>query len=218
MPDQAKPTETPPEKGAGFQRKTDRILQTARQLFTEHGFTNTSMDRVAATAKVSKTTVYQHFRDKDALFTAVIGLEARDHTMALKAPTETDFATKLHQVALEAFDLLLSDTSIAVYRTIAAETARAPLLGRTFHQTGPAVIIRLIGDFLAEAVQSGHLRPLDPQLAATHLLGLIISDLQVRALLGQPVTLTAADRTYFVTRGLEVFLSGYGSLATPDQL
>ena len=200
-----------PGKPVGSKSRSDRILQSARHLFTEHGFANTSMDKVAAAAQVSKTTVYQHFADKDALFAAVIALEAQEHTIALTTGADMDFATKLHQVGLEAFDLLLSDTNIAVFRTIAAETVRTPSLGRTFHAKGPAALIGLVAVFLQQAVQSGALRPLDPHLAATHFLGLITSDLQVRALLGDPPALTETLREHYVAQGIKVFLGGYGA-------
>ncbi|KTF29426.1 TetR family transcriptional regulator, partial [Xanthomonas vesicatoria] len=50
------------------QRLTDRkrhaILEAASAQFRQHGFEATSMDRVAATAGVSKRTVYNHFPSK----------------------------------------------------------------------------------------------------------------------------------------------------------
>lgn len=169
------------------------------------------MDKVAAAARVSKTTVYQHFSDKDARFAAVIGLGAQEHTIALTTGADMDFATKLHRVGLEAFDLLLSDTNIAVFRTIAAEAARTPSLGRSFREKGPAALIGLVAAFLDQAMPAGTLRPMDPTLAATHFLGLITSDLQGRALLGDPVVLTAQDREHYLARGIEVFLAGYAA-------
>jgi AcrR family transcriptional regulator len=42
------------------------------QEFLAHGYAGTSMDRVAATAGVSKATVYSHFQDKEGLFQALM--------------------------------------------------------------------------------------------------------------------------------------------------
>ena len=55
--------------------KRQSILEAAAGLFLEHGFSQTSMDLVANTAGVSKQTVYSHFNNKDALFSAVIELK-----------------------------------------------------------------------------------------------------------------------------------------------
>lgn len=53
-------------------RKREAILQAAIQEFRLNGFEATSMDRIAATATVSKRTVYNHFPSKDDLFAAIL--------------------------------------------------------------------------------------------------------------------------------------------------
>ncbi|MEB2258923.1 helix-turn-helix domain-containing protein, partial [Xanthomonas campestris pv. campestris] len=67
-------TASPPP--AALQRLTDRkrhaIVEAAIAEFRQHGFEATSMDRVAATAGVSKRTVYNHFPSKDALFGEIL--------------------------------------------------------------------------------------------------------------------------------------------------
>ncbi len=61
---------------AAPQRLTDRkrvaIVDAAIAEFREHGFDATSMDRIAATAAVSKRTVYNHFPSKDELFAEIL--------------------------------------------------------------------------------------------------------------------------------------------------
>jgi TetR/AcrR family transcriptional regulator of autoinduction and epiphytic fitness len=61
---------------ATLERQTDRkraaILQAAIDEFRQHGFAATSMDKIAATAEVSKRTVYNHFPSKDDLFSAIL--------------------------------------------------------------------------------------------------------------------------------------------------
>jgi TetR/AcrR family transcriptional repressor of mexJK operon len=70
-----------PSRGA---RKRAAILEAAQQVFFAHGFLGASMDQVAATAAVSKQTVYKHFRDKEALFREVVTnvVQARDGGIA----------------------------------------------------------------------------------------------------------------------------------------
>ncbi|WP_390888393.1 TetR/AcrR family transcriptional regulator, partial [Leclercia adecarboxylata] len=46
-------------------RKRAAILEAAVAEFRAFGFAGTSMDRIAATAEVSKRTVYNHFASKD---------------------------------------------------------------------------------------------------------------------------------------------------------
>ena len=48
-------------------KKTEKILETAKRLFTEYGYKRVSMDEIAKEASVVKSTIYQHFKDKDDL-------------------------------------------------------------------------------------------------------------------------------------------------------
>ena len=58
------------------QRLTDRkrqaIIQAAIIEFRNNGFEITSMDKIAATAGVSKRTVYNHFPSKEELFAEIL--------------------------------------------------------------------------------------------------------------------------------------------------
>lgn len=52
--------------------KKENILQSALFLFARHGFTETSIEKIARHAKVSKGLTYTHFKNKDDLLGAVI--------------------------------------------------------------------------------------------------------------------------------------------------
>jgi TetR/AcrR family transcriptional regulator of autoinduction and epiphytic fitness len=60
---------TPPRQ---TDRKREAIVQAAILEFRNHGFEATSMDKIAATAEVSKRTVYNHFPSKEELFAAIL--------------------------------------------------------------------------------------------------------------------------------------------------
>ena len=51
------------------------ILGRARDLFLERGYSVISMQQIADAVGINKATLYHHFRDKDDLFTAVLGQE-----------------------------------------------------------------------------------------------------------------------------------------------
>jgi TetR/AcrR family transcriptional regulator of autoinduction and epiphytic fitness len=53
-------------------RKREAIVQAAVAEFRAHGFEATSMDKVAATAEVSKRTLYNHFASKEDLFAEIL--------------------------------------------------------------------------------------------------------------------------------------------------
>jgi TetR/AcrR family transcriptional regulator of autoinduction and epiphytic fitness len=53
-------------------RKRQAIVEAAIAEFRSTGFESTSMDKIAATAGVSKRTVYNHFPSKDELFAQIL--------------------------------------------------------------------------------------------------------------------------------------------------
>ena len=59
-----------------------RILDAAYGLFRRRGYTRVSMDEIAAATRVTKRTLYYHFKSKDALLAAVLETQ---HRLALAA-------------------------------------------------------------------------------------------------------------------------------------
>lgn len=57
---------------AATKSKREHLLQVAINLFNEHGFHATGVDRVMAAAKMSKKTIYNYFRSKDELILAAL--------------------------------------------------------------------------------------------------------------------------------------------------
>jgi AcrR family transcriptional regulator len=67
---------TPRVRMSAAQRR-EQLIAIGRQLFAERGFDGTSVEEVAARAKVSKPVVYEHFGGKEGLYAVVIDREVR---------------------------------------------------------------------------------------------------------------------------------------------
>jgi AcrR family transcriptional regulator len=79
-----------------------RIVRQARSHFFTHGYSQCTMDEIAAELGMSKKTLYVHFASKEALMTAVIddlGREIRDSADGLLANRQLNFAEKLRGFA-----------------------------------------------------------------------------------------------------------------------
>jgi AcrR family transcriptional regulator len=48
------------------------LITSSRQLFGEQGYAQTSLDGIAHTANVTKGAIYHHFKNKEAIFEAVV--------------------------------------------------------------------------------------------------------------------------------------------------
>ena len=55
----------------------ERILQAAYGLFYRKGYVRTGVDEIAAEARVTKRTLYNHFRSKDDLLGAALAFHHR---------------------------------------------------------------------------------------------------------------------------------------------
>jgi len=50
-----------------------RVFEAAAEEFAAHGFAGGKVDRIASRARVNKAMIYYHFKDKAALYRAVVG-------------------------------------------------------------------------------------------------------------------------------------------------
>ena len=58
-------------------QRREQLIAIGRQLFAERGYDATSVEEVAARAKVSKPVVYEHFGGKEGLYAVVVDREVR---------------------------------------------------------------------------------------------------------------------------------------------
>src|ERR1700729_3360865 len=66
------------------------IVKAAKRIFGERGFTASTMDDIAAGARVAKGAVYHHFSTKEALFEAVFDQVSRDLVADLDRISRTE--------------------------------------------------------------------------------------------------------------------------------
>ncbi len=66
----------------GTQRR-EQLIKVARRLFAERGYDNTSVEEVAAAAKVSKPVVYEHFGGKEGIYAVIVDREVQELTRAI---------------------------------------------------------------------------------------------------------------------------------------
>lgn len=85
--------------------RRDHLMEVARDLFMEHGFHGTGIDRILGEAGVSKKTLYTHFRSKDELILAVL----KQHDSAFR----NSFMRQVEQKSSEPRDRLMAIFDVA---------------------------------------------------------------------------------------------------------
>lgn len=193
------------------QAKNRAILEAAARVFLESGFHQASMDRIAQKARVSKQTVYNHYRAKEDLFTAIIcdragkllsGLEQRLHTGGRAADALKAFGADF-------LSFLLSPAILAFYRLLVAEGGRRGELGAIAYAQGPMRAVETLAGFLAERTRKGELRVADPRSSAEMLLGMLRGQHQMRALFGAGPTPNLKTIKSWVAGAVEAFLAAH---------
>lgn len=196
-------------------RKRAAILEAAQQVFFAYGFVGASMDQVAASAAVSKQTVYKHFRDKEALFREVVTnvVRARDGGIAPDFLSTGDgpIGERLRSFGRHFLKGVMQPDVLKLRRLVIGEAGRFPELGQAFYDLGPKRAAEQLALALREAAASQGLALEDPKLAAEHLLSLILSNpLNQAMLLGDENSFTDAALDRHANAGVTAFLRAYG--------
>ena len=153
-------------------RKRQAIDDAAIAEIRASGFESTSMDKIAATAGVSKRTVYNHFPSKDELFAQILH-QLWSRTSALtETPYQPDLPLRqqLLDILWKKMELLQDGYFLDLARVAIAEAIHSP-------ERGQEMVARLSSKeeaatlWLRAAQADGKLRDADPVLASHMLQG-----------------------------------------------
>ena len=184
------------------------LLAAASDMFLARGYEGTQMQAVALSAGASKETLYRYFPDKAALFAAVIRRIAdRLGTQAANLAGDRSVREALESFGTSFLQGLLRSDALALHRLALSEAERFPELGRVFNETGPATVKRSLARYLEAETAIGSLRCVDPEHAASLLLGALVADVQLRSLLG--LSLPAEVLTRHVAEAVAMFIARY---------
>ena len=194
------------------QRLTDRkraaIIQAAIAEFRANGFDITSMDKIAATAGVSKRTVYNHFPSKEELFAEILNqLWAR-----LTAEPETSYRPDLplrdqmRRMLMAKLQMMSDDNFLDLARIAIAATIHSPeraqnMVARMGEREESLTL------WIRAAQAAGRLKPGEPEFAAQQIQGMLTSfAFWPQISMGLP-TLSAERQSAVVESALDMFLA-----------
>jgi len=193
----------------------EKILAAATDLFLSRGFGATSIEAVAARAKIGKRTFYHRFRDKPALFRAVIERLLQrwlpQFDAAFEAPGQ--LATIPARSARRMLTMALEPEALALRRLLLTEAERFPELVEIVAGEGAAKAIERIAALLADATRAGEVQVSDPLFAATQFQEMILS-VPMRRAMGFGKPLTEAELDAWAERSVALFLHGCGGSPT----
>ena len=196
------------------QRLTDRkrqaIIQAAIIEFRNNGFEITSMDRIAATAGVSKRTVYNHFPSKEELFAEILNQLWTRVTAEQETAYRPDLPLReqLRGLLMAKLQMLGDDNFLDLARVAIAATIHSPERAQDMvarmgeREEGLTVWIRA-------AQADGRLKAVAPEFAAQQIHGLLKSfAFWPQISMGQP-SLSAEEQNTVADSALDMFLGYY---------
>ena len=191
--------------------KHARILEAALAEFSRNGFSGTSMQAIAARAKVSKPTLYQYFGNKQALLAAVLDAGKSELLAPLKAGEGAALVPVLWRYAWTYADFVLRPDMLSLARLIIGEAERLPEVARDYQQAGPKQALEGMKAFLNAQRARGALAFDDAELAAENLWALILSAPREHALHHPHEPPDRARIARHIENGLAVFLAAFST-------
>jgi AcrR family transcriptional regulator len=148
--------------------KRRQIVQGARSIFLAQGFDAASMSDIARTAGVSKGTLYVYFENKEQLFQAIVQEECLVHAEGVfdLDPNDHDVEGTLLRLGTAYIEFLCRPDKASALRTVVAIADRMPEIGKIFYETGPALGIAKLADYLRAQTEAGLLAIDDFEVAS----------------------------------------------------
>jgi len=191
-------------------RKREAIILAAISEFRANGFEVTSMDKIAATAGVSKRTVYNHFPSKEELFAEILNqLWARISTeQAVSYQPDLPLREQLRQMLLAKLQMMADDNFMNLARVAIAAAIHSPeraqnMVARMGEREESVTV------WIRAAQADGRLKPVDPEFAAHQVQGLLKTfAFWPQISMGQP-SLDSTAQNAVVDSALDMFLACY---------
>jgi AcrR family transcriptional regulator len=191
--------------------KRAQIIAGARAVFLSQGFDAASMGEIARAAGVSKGTLYVYFKNKAELFKAIVEIESVFQAEAIFKfdAADADVEGTLTRVGVAFVQKLCEPDRHLSMRAVIAIADRMPSIGRMFYETGPAVGIAKMREYLGAQVAAGRLNIPDCEVAAAQLMDSCHSTLFKPMFFNFAPPPLLARIEYVVGRAVKTFMAAY---------
>jgi TetR/AcrR family transcriptional regulator of autoinduction and epiphytic fitness len=192
--------------------KREDIIEAAIKEFIANGFRDTSMDRIADTAQVSKRTVYNHFESKKNLFQCITQKLCDNATQVSEHPYHHDIPlkTQLLTIAEQEMAFLTAKEFRSLFKMITAESLASPELTKAsldnYQETNIGVV-----KWIRKASKDGRLSVTDPVWAGKQFLALIETFALWPQLYDHKPVPGKNEQKKIIDSAVEMFLCSYGA-------
>jgi len=165
--------------------KDQKILDAATKFFLTHGFSGTTTDMIQKEAGVSKATMYGCYKNKEAMFAAVIERQCTNmqEQIILVETKAENLRSALTEMGKTYLCFILSHSGLAFFRVCIAEAVRFPELSEKFFEVGPQKLANIIAGYLEKSQKNKEIElTSSADIAANIFLALLRSDAHLKCL------------------------------------
>ncbi|WP_242107344.1 TetR/AcrR family transcriptional regulator [Luteimonas aquatica] len=192
------------------ERRCERFLDAATDVFIEKGYRQARLSDIVARAGGSMATLYRVFGDKEGLAHAIMERHMATVAEQLQALNLSGLPPQiaLRQAGENMIDSVLTRESVLIHRIVIGEGRDFPGLRDWFFENAVAPAQAMLTDYLKHEIESGRLSLHSPQLASAQFFMMIFGELIIRVASGN---LTAPDLSKAqdeARAALDLFLHG----------
>lgn len=192
------------------------MLDAAQDLFLSVGYERASVDAIAERAAVSKRTAYDHFGDKESIYSSVVERVGAELMTALQVAVEEELPdgcalpSSLLAFARRVATGTFASSEYVLFRKLLAAAGTASLrVNRTGQDPQELVVERMTAFALA-----GEIEAPNPRRAAEHFVALtFLLALDALDVLDGAQDETASTLDEILSDGVDAFLRAYGPVA-----
>ena len=152
-----------------------RILQVAKELFTKRGFANVAMREICRAADVTPPTIYYYFKNKEALFDAVVR-ETITMSEFINRLEEESGKAQGYEEKIRAFTnvyLTYFPQNMLNVGLYVRNSTQLDSVGKNTLSAELARIQSVLLGIIQKGIEAGEFRDTDPRMAAECLLGMM---------------------------------------------
>ena len=192
--------------------KRKRILDAAKILFLECGYHGCSMNKIAQKADTTKLTVYNHFQDKESLFTAAIA-ETCDKLISaqpIHLSADSNFLQALQHACELSLNIVNLPEALKMEYLLLELASQHNPLAQQFYNASHQKLCGLWENFFEQAVALKFIRPDVPRTQTMLIFSLLLGLRHHEVLMGIRTVPDHAEQQQIIQDSMAVFLLRYG--------
>jgi len=188
--------------------RRQEIIRAAMEVFARNGFGGSTTREIAENAGISEAMIYNHFRNKEDLYTAIIDEKLQESEplyYPLDAIRNRDDQRVFTTIVSNYLDRHGEDTTFL--RLLLFSALEGHELASMFVAGPVRKFFEFLADYIRERIDERAFKPVNPEITSRCLLGMVHYFVLLREILGDD-TLNPIDPTAAIETVVNIFCEG----------